>query len=261
MNPKIPLLIASLCVLEGVAAAQVNLLPQGSFEEPGANTGWAEGFNIPNNLEFRIVSENGTRWLRIENRDPTRQLDYVHAYVKVTPEMASLTVSARMRATNLKIGTEGWHTARMALMFEGGNFGFPPVVPELRADSDWVTKSVELKVPKGATRLNIQPALFRCTGVFEVADLTVTPRLAAQTQLADAVLPSGISLGWDKTQVMSLNPKRAQVSLDGVWRLSPAQPLHRSPECDWRGGGRPVQPGIRLPGVLDRWPAIYLNET
>ncbi len=102
-----------------------NLLPQGSFERPDVNTGWAEGFNIPNNEEFKIIAEGGKQWLRIENRDAGRQLDYVHAFVKVTPQIASLTVSVRLKATNLKIGKEGWHTARVALVFEGGSFGFP----------------------------------------------------------------------------------------------------------------------------------------
>ncbi|MGB2819577.1 MAG: sugar-binding domain-containing protein, partial [Phycisphaerae bacterium] len=222
MSIKSPVIFALLGLVGGRALAQVNLLPQGTFERPGADTGWAEGFKIPNNQEFRVVSQQGKHWLRIENRDAKRQLDYVHAYVKVTPQIASLTVSVRMKATNLKIGKEGWHTARVALMFEGGSFGFPPTVPELRADSDWVTKSVELKVPKGATRLNIQPAMFYCTGVFEIADLTVTPRLAAPTQLGDAVLPAGMPLGWDKTNVKTVNAKRAQVSLDGIWRFTPA---------------------------------------
>ena len=117
---------ACLLILVGVrASAQVNLLPQGNFESPGVNTGWAEGFNIPNNQEFQVISEHGKHWLRIENRDAGRQLDYVHAYVKVTPQIASLTVSVRMRATDLKIGKEGWHTARVAMMFEGGSFGYP----------------------------------------------------------------------------------------------------------------------------------------
>ena len=61
------------------------LASPGEFREARRQYGWAEGFNIPNNQEFRVVSENGKRWLRIENRDPGRQLDYVHAYVKVTP--------------------------------------------------------------------------------------------------------------------------------------------------------------------------------
>ena len=199
MNTKFPLILALFCAVGGRTWAQENLLPQGNFENPGTNTGWAEGFKVPNNQEFRVVSEQGKHWLRIENRDAGHQLDYVHAYVKVTPKIASLTVSARMKATNLKIGKEGWHTARIAMSFEGGSFGYPAEVPELRTDSDWVTKSVELTVPKGATRLNIQPAMFHCTGVFEIADLTVTPHMVARTQSGDAVLPAGIALDWDKS--------------------------------------------------------------
>jgi len=221
---RLPLLLGFFCVVVGgePVSAQVNLLPQGSFENPQANTEWAEGFNIPNNQEFRVVSEEDNYWLRIENRDAGRQLDSVHAYVKVDPRITFLTVSVRLKATDLKVGQEGWHTARIALMFEGGSFGYPAEVPELRADSDWVTQSVELKVPEGATRLNIQPAMFYCTGVFEIADLTVTPHLEAPTQLADAVLPADTRLNWDETRISPVNAKRAQVSLDGIWRFTPA---------------------------------------
>ena len=221
MNVKLPLILAILCVVADGASAQVNLLPQGTFENPNVNTGLAEGFNIPNNQEFQVIAANGKHWLRIENRDAGRQLDYVHAYVKVSPQIASLTVSVRMKASNLRIGKEGWHTARVALMFEGGSFGYPEV-PELRADSDWVTKSVELKVPAGATRLNIQPAMFYCTGVFEIADLTVTPHMVALKQLGDAVLPAGATLNWDKASIETVTARRAQLSLNGIWRFTPA---------------------------------------
>jgi beta-galactosidase len=227
-------IFAFLWFAGGLARAQVNLLPQGIFERPEVSTEWAEGFNIPNNQECKVVTENGRHWLRIENHDAGRQLDYVHAYVKVTPQIASLTISARLKATNLKIGKEGWHTARVALVFEGGSFGYPAEVPELRADSDWVTKSVELKVPQGATRLNIQPALFHCTGVFEIADLTVTPHMTASTPLQDAVLPAGVTPDWDKTSVKTVNTKRAQVSLDGIWRFTPAaEGVADPPKLGW----------------------------
>jgi beta-galactosidase len=241
VNIRFPAILAILALAGGRVPGQMNLLPQGNFERPGVNTEWAEGFNIPNNQEFRVVSENGKSWLRIENHDAGRQLDYVHAYVRVAPEIESLTVSVRMRAVNLKVGKEGWHTARVALMFEGGSFGFPAEVPELRADSDWVTKSVELKVPKGATRLNIQPAMFRCTGVFEIADLAVTPRVAAPTPLKDAVLPAGITLGWDKATVTTVNSRREEVSLDGIWRFTPAaEGMADPPKLGWAY--------IRVPG-------------
>jgi len=233
MDIKLRWIIAFLLLVEGHVFSQENLFPQGNFENPGVDTEWAEGFNIPNNEEFKVIAEGGKQWLRIENHDSGRQLDYVHAYVNVTPQIASLTVSVRMKATDLKIGSEGWHTARVALMFEGGSFGFPSEVPELRADSDWVTKSVELKVPEGATRLNIQPAMFYCTGVFEIAELTVTPQMAAPTHLADAVLPAGFELGWDNMSVETINAKRAQVSLDGIWRFIPAVEAVDPPKLGW----------------------------
>ncbi|HEY5914727.1 MAG TPA: sugar-binding domain-containing protein [Verrucomicrobiae bacterium] len=246
MRLEVLWLSLGLCIAG--SSAELNLLPQGNFKNPEASTEWAEGFNIPrSSQEFRVVSENGKSWLRIENRDAGRQLDYVHAFVKVGPEIESLGISVRLKATNLKVGTEGWHDARVAMVFEGAS-GYPERVPELSADSDWVTQTVDLKVPKGATRLNIQPAMFRCTGVFEVADLVVTPRLAlaaAPTQVADAVLPAGTSLNWDKSSIVTVNDKRAQVSLDGIWRFIPAT----------EGASEPAKLGwayIKVPGNWQR---------
>jgi hypothetical protein len=125
MSTRFPLTLAFLCVVGGRASVEVNLLPQGTFENPRLTTGWAEGFNIPNNQEFRVLSEGGKHWLRIENRDAGRQFDSVHAYVKVTPQIASLTVSARLRATGLKTGKEGWHIDRERLRCCGGCGFFP----------------------------------------------------------------------------------------------------------------------------------------
>ena len=71
--------------------------------------------------------------------------DAVHAYLKLNPKVSSLTLSVRMRGTNLKPGKEGWHDARVALSFEGVAAGYPPRVPELRADSDWVAASASCR--------------------------------------------------------------------------------------------------------------------
>ena len=69
MNSKFALILGFFWVVAGQAAAQVNLLPQGNFEAPDVNTEWAEGFDIPNNQEFRVISKQGKHWLRIENRE------------------------------------------------------------------------------------------------------------------------------------------------------------------------------------------------
>ncbi len=41
-------------------------------------------------------------------------------------------------------------------------------------------------------------------------------------ELIDAMLPAGISLNWDQSSVVQLNAKRAELSLDGIWRFIPA---------------------------------------
>src|SRR5262249_46485079 len=60
-------------------------------------------------------------------------------------------------------------------------------------------------------------------------------------QRGDAVLPAGIALDWDKTDVKTLNAKRAQVSLDGIWRFTPVTEGAAQPP---KGGGG----YIRVPG-------------
>ena len=54
MNIKLLPILAFLGLVAGHALGQMNLLPQGSFERPGVNTEWAEGFNIPQNQEFPL---------------------------------------------------------------------------------------------------------------------------------------------------------------------------------------------------------------
>ncbi len=67
----------------------------------------------------------------------------------------------------------------------------------------------------------------------------------ASTEWADAVLPAGISLNWDKTSVTTVNAKRAQVALDGIWRFIPAT----------EGAAEPAKLGwayIKVPGSWQR---------
>ncbi|MGA9061693.1 MAG: sugar-binding domain-containing protein, partial [Terracidiphilus sp.] len=42
------------------------------------------------------------------------------------------------------------------------------------------------------------------------------------SQSADAVLPAGMSLNWDKLGIETVNAKRSRALLDGVWRFMPA---------------------------------------
>ena len=58
-------------------------------------------------------------------------------------------------------------------------------------------------------------------GVICIAGATITADAVA-TRPADATLPPGTNLNWDKANVIQLNAKRAQVPLDGIWHFVPA---------------------------------------
>lgn len=67
-----------------------------------------------------------------------------------------------------------------------------------------------------------------------IADFTVMPRLAAATPLADADLPAGTTLDWDRTRVVTVNQKRARATLDGLWRFIPAAEASlEPPKAGW----------------------------
>ena len=48
------------------------------------------------------------------------------------------------------------------------------------------------------------------------------------------MLPAGVALDWDKTSVKTVNAKRAQISLDGIWRFIPAaEGAAEPPKLGW----------------------------
>ncbi len=71
---------------------------------------------------------------------------------------------------------------------------------------------------------------FLQTSGVAMAGATLLPPLAlAESQSSDAVLPAGMSTNWDQTSVVTVNAKRSQVSLDGIWRFIPAVAGQASP--------------------------------
>lgn len=80
------------------------------------------------------------------------------------------------------------------------------------------------------------------TSTAAMAGATLLPPLAlVDPQSADAVLPVGMSLNWDQMRVETVNAKRSQASLDGIWCFIPSV----------EGAAEPPQVGwayIRVPG-------------
>ncbi len=161
-----------LCVPVWAATEAPNVFPAGSFEllDGGQPRGW-------NLLPGSAVRTDGANhYLEFTNADPKNSA-WAMATLKLDPEWGSLRVSARLRVANLKLGSAGWHNARLILNFrtaDGKDAGFPEG-PQLRADSDWVTQTVTVDVPATAATLALQPGLWGCTGVMGLDDIVVTP--------------------------------------------------------------------------------------
>jgi beta-galactosidase len=75
--------------------------------------------------------------------------------------------------------------------------------------------------------------------------LAIALPLDAATESADAHLPAGVELNWDKARIIPLNSKRAEVALDGIWRFMPAtEGLAEPPKVGWAY--------IKVPGSWQR---------
>jgi hypothetical protein len=69
--------------------------------------------------------------------------------------------------------------------------------------------------------------------------------------LADAVLPAGSALNWDKTRIQTLNAKRSQLSLDCIWRFPPAADSAVQPPTAGLGLNAPLTRGMDADDLRD----------
>jgi hypothetical protein len=238
--------------LGAVAQAQTQpaqLLPQGSFDQAAAG-------NKPGGWEIMWGQENVSlagaapnRWVQLRDGAVLNQV------IKLPAGAKTIAVSARLKLSNYEKGPEAWHRARVSLTFlndAGKMVGTYPAIPDLTANSDWVTKEVTLQVPADATQLQLQPGLWGSKGVFEIDNLavrvasTTTAPVPAPSVAADAPWPASAKVAWGSEPVDVQSSKRARVNLNGVWKFSPAQ----------SGGGQantPPEKGWGYLGVPGNW--------
>lgn len=148
--------------------------PEGTFENI-EGSGWPEGFEPWTPNAFKIIEENGNRFLRLVNDKPGTSVGGA-GWFQLPPEWKAFRIRAKMRARNLKIGDKPWESARVTLMTanaEGERAGGYLDIVQLREDSDWKVVEVMNPIAKDASVLQIEPGLLGSTGVFDVDDIEV----------------------------------------------------------------------------------------
>jgi beta-galactosidase len=200
------------------------ILPQGTFDQVAAGNkpaGWETLWGAEN---ISLAGDGKNRWVQLRDGAALNQV------VKLPANAKTIVVSGRLKLSNYEKGPEAWHRARVSMRFMNANgdlIGDYPATPDLRENSDWVTKEVTLQVPKDATQLQLQPGLWGSKGLFEIDDLVV--RVTALAQVApplvpvDAPWPAAQKVAWGAETVDVQSSKRARVSLNGAWKFSPPQ--------------------------------------
>jgi beta-galactosidase len=212
-------------------------LPQGTFEQPGIN-GKPSGWDIQSPEGTTLASDGKNHWVQL--RDSAVMMHFL----KLSPEWTKLTVSARFKLSNFQKGPEGWHGARIGLRFvddKNQMVGDYPPPPEVKGNTDWVTREVSIEIPAGATKLQLDPGLWGSKGLLEIDDIVVKastePTAAQSVPAVDAAWPSSAKVVWGSEPVEAQNAKRARVSLNGPWKFSPAQTVrgqaNAAPEKGW----------------------------
>jgi hypothetical protein len=159
-----------------------NVLASGSFEKlnkAGKPTGWS-GFS-PNAKVVKETRAGGVinHYVVVAPNDK-RHAPYVTSRLLLKPQWKTLRISARMKATKVKMGAQGWQGPRLSLNFKDASGKTVSQLggPRLSKDSNWKTISQDCAVPKNAKTVEIQVAVFGPRGEFSVDDIKVVPNPA-----------------------------------------------------------------------------------
>jgi beta-galactosidase len=219
------LLAAATCLALPTSKAfaqSVSLLPEGNFEQADA-AGKPAGWQLSSPSSISLAGNATNRWVQI------RDGGMLEKRVKLDPSWKKIAISTRMKMSDYVKGPEGWHRPHIAIRFLDDNgqfYGDYVATPEVHGNTDWTIRRVAFAIPEGAKQLQLRPGLWGTKGLLEMDDIVVKAYAAGATMdtepAADAPWPSGVKARWGDEVVQVQSPKRARMSLNGVWRFSPA---------------------------------------
>ena len=163
---QLSLFLLSLVAASGFAAdpaSSVSLIANGSFEADSNADQWPDGWaRAKSGVSWQ--KEDGNHFLRLVSDKPGETVMLYHA-VKLPEGSQALTLSWRMRCSDLKPGKQPWFDARILLEFKdaaGDKLAGGPSAPYTRKNTEgWVERSVSFLVPEGARTLEFMPSLFQ----------------------------------------------------------------------------------------------------
>jgi hypothetical protein len=159
-----------------------NVLTNGSFDKldkAGKSTGW-NGFSPNAKLVKETRAGGAINHYVVVAPNHKGHAPYVTSQLQLKPQWKTLRISARMKASKVKMGAQGWQGPRLSLNFKDAKGKTVSQIggPRLSKDSNWKTISQDVDVPKNAKTLEIQVAVFGPRGEFSVDDIKIVPTSA-----------------------------------------------------------------------------------
>ncbi len=162
-------------------------IANGDFEADANSDQWPDGWaRAKSGVTWR--EEQGNHFLRLVSEKPGETVMLFHA-VKLPEGCPALSLSWRMRCSDLKPGKQLWFDARILLEFKdesGNKLSGGPSAPYTRKNTEgWVERSISFLVPDGARTLEFMPALFQVeSGTLDLDDVVF--KLADPVPLQEA---------------------------------------------------------------------------
>ena len=177
------------------APEKQSLISNGDFslatKDPSQPDGWA----LPKGATWE--AENGIHFLRLTSPTPGATVLVYRNVALPDPLPPGIELRVRVRYTDVKVGTSSWFDARVMGNFKtaegkGIKKGGEVPAPNFRGTStEWVDKSVFVRVPPKARSVDIMPCLLQiASGTFDLAKVDVYPATEDQLPKPPSVIPS-----------------------------------------------------------------------
>jgi len=249
--PLVPMLCACVALATAVAECQEadgdaptrNLFRNGDFEsveggKPVGLNGWYKG--------AEVAEKDGNHWVHLTGRGSAAQ------NIPLEPHWFSLTVSCRMRLTDVAQGDEGWHDARLVMSFndaDGEHVDPWPNVFHGTGTTGWQRYERTFIIPNRAHALRLGPAMFARSGTAEFDDVVVRVRHTRTSVLKDLPPPAGAGDAWGMADAQrQVSPARSRLCLNGLWQF---RPMMDSNPADAPPGPNQAWGWFKVPGI---WP-------
>jgi len=170
-----------------------SLLTNCDFSVATKDPSWPDNWPHPAGVTWE--KEGDAHFLRLDSTTPGKMVMVYRQMPVPTNPPPALEVRIKVRYSNVKKGEKLWFDARIMSNFKDASGKVlkpaPPAPAFSGTSKGWVEKSFFIKVPEGATVLELMPCLFNVvSGTFDIAKIEVLPANEDQVPKPPPIIPS-----------------------------------------------------------------------